>query len=368
MLKETFYPLLFFNLYTMKNSLLLFVSVLFVTILNAQELKKDKEYKVLCVSFYNLENLFDTIVDPDPNKILQDDFTPNGAHQFTAKRYQEKLENMAKVIADLGVETTPDGPAILGVAEIENRQVLEDLVAMPAIKDRNYKIVHYDSPDARGIDVALLYQEKYFNFESSQKFVLLDPEDPNHHTRDQLLVSGTIDGEKFHFMVAHWPSRRGGERASRPGRVRAAELGLKVMDSLRAEDASAKIIYMGDLNDDPTSYSLKKVFKSKPQVKSIQSGDLFNAFETHYKQGIGTLAWRDSWNLFDQLILSDALIEKGNNFDSYKYFKSKVFNAPYLKNPEGSFAGYPLRTYVGTNWQGGYSDHFPVYIYLIKEK
>lgn len=335
---------------------------------SAQKLNEDKSYEVLCVGFYNLENLFDTIIDPDTNKILQDDFTPHGPKKFTAERYQQKLENLAKVIADMGTKTTPDGPAVLGVCEIENRQVLEDLVAMPAIEDRNYKIVHYDSPDRRGIDVALLYQEKYFQYDTSFTFAVKDPENDNWYTRDQLLVSGSVNGEKFHFMVAHWPSRRGGQKRSAPKRALAACVGKSIMDSLMAHEPESKFIYMGDLNDDPVSPSLKKTLGTIGKIDKIQSGDFYNPMEELYKKEGGTLAWRDNWNLFDQMITSSNLVESGDDFSSFKLYKTYIHNANYLKNQEGSFKGYPKRTYVGTTWQGGYSDHFPVYLYLLKEK
>ena len=345
-------------------------SVVFIqfSVAFGQQLVDGKQYNVVCVGFYNLENLHDTIIDPDPNKVLQDDFTPNGDKHFDSKKYHMKLENMARVIADLGTDSQPDGPAVLGVCEIENITVLQDLVAMPSISGRNYKIVHYDSPDRRGIDVALLYQEKYFQYESSAPFTVKDPSDTSFYTRDQLLVNGKIGGESFHFIVAHWPSRRGGERRSRPKRMLAAQLGMSIMDSIRKVEPEAKIIYMGDLNDDPVSYSIKNVMLTEGDITKVQPGQLYNPMEKHFLQGIGTLAWRDSWNLFDQFMCTSTMVETGSDFSTYKLFKAKVFNEAYLKGATGSFAGYPFRTYVGSNWQGGFSDHFPVYLYLIKEK
>lgn len=351
-----------------KNTFNLLIGLVVSCSLFGQKLAPGKNYEVAVVGFYNLENLFDTIVDSDVNKILQDDFTPEGDHRFTSERYQEKLENLSRVIGDMAKETTPDGPAVLGICEIENRQVVEDLVAMPSIKDRNYKVVHYDSPDRRGIDVGFIYQEKYFKLESSKQYPLRNPEEPDFYTRDQLLVSGDLNGERMHFIVAHWPSRRGGEKRSRPGRILAAELALHIMDSIREQEPNAKIMFMGDLNDDPLSYSMKKVMESEGDIEKVEANGLYNPMEKFYKLGIGTLAWRDNWNLFDQMVLTSPLVETGSDFSSYKFFKAKVFNEPYLKQTSGSFAGYPLRTYVGTTWQGGFSDHFPVYILLIKEK
>lgn len=332
-----------------------------------QHLEQGKKYGVLAVGFYNLENLFDTLVDPDPNKILQDEFTPHGKNKFTSERYHQKLENLSKVLAEIGTETTPDGLAVIGVSEIENKEVLVDLVAMPSLKDRNYQIVHYHSPDKRGIDVALLYQPKYFEYDTSFSYTLRDPADTGFYTRDQLLVSGKLEGEPFHFMVAHWPSRKGGQKRSEPKRILAAELAKHMMDSLYAVDPSAKYIYMGDLNDDPTSPSIKKVLAASGDIAKTPESGLYNPMEDLFKKGIGTLAWRDVWNLFDQLICSESLIEQGSNFDSYKLYKAKVFNEAYLKQTEGSFKGYPFRTYVGGEWQGGYSDHFPVYLYLVRQ-
>lgn len=335
---------------------------------SAQELDNAKSYNVVCVGFYNLENLFDTIVDPDVNKILQDDFTPEGAHRFTSDRYHQKLENLSKVIAELGTATTPHGAAVIGVAEVENIHVLEDLVAMPALKDRNYKIVHYDSPDKRGIDVGFLYQERYFKLDTSMIFHTIDPENSDWYTRDQLVMSGKIDGEPFHFVVAHWPSRRGGQKRSEPKRMLAADLGKHIIDSIQGVDPSAKVIYMGDLNDDPTSNSLKKNLGTVGRIDKVEAGNLYNPMEQFFKNGIGTLAWRDNWNLFDQLICTSNLIETGKDYSTYKFFKATVYNESYLKVTEGSYKGYPKRTYVGTTWQGGYSDHFPVFLYLIKEQ
>lgn len=341
---------------------------LFLIAICYSTIAQEKTYKLVCIGFYNLENLFDTIVDPDTSKILQDDFTPDGAHAYTAERYQQKLENLSLVISKMGTEMSPDGPAILGVSEIENRQVLEDLVKMPLIKDRNYKIAHYESPDRRGIDVGLLYQEKYFTLESTKSIKLHNPEDPDFRTRDQLLVSGELDGERMHFMVAHWPSRRGGQKRSAPKRVLAAQTGKAAIDSIKQAEPNAKVIYMGDLNDDPTNGSVKDVFntKSKPE-KVTKDAHFFNPMEPFFKKGIGTLAWRDSWNLFDQLICTKPLVTAEKDYSTYKFYKAVVYNEEFLKNKEGSYKGYPKRTYVGTTWQGGYSDHFPVYLYLIKE-
>jgi hypothetical protein len=329
----------------------------------SQEDKKD--YLVTCVGFYNLENLFDTIVDLDTNKILQDEYTSKGKKGWTSERYHEKLGNMSKVIADLGVEVTPDGVAILGVSEIENKSVLEDLVKTDKLKNRAYEIVHYDSPDKRGIDVGLLYNPKYFKVTSSSS-ISLRTIDTTFYTRDQLLVSGLLNGEKIHVVVAHWPSRSGGEKRSRPRRASAADLGRIIIDSLQAIDPNAKIFYMGDLNDDPTDPSVKTHLKGVGKKEEVKKDNLFNPWESYFKKGIGTLAYRDTWNLFDQILVTPSLI--GKNYSSYKYYKAKIYSKPYLIQSSGKYKGYPLRTHAGGIYMAGYSDHFPVYLFLIKEK
>ena len=340
-------------------SLLLTVAI--VGSLFSQE--KGKEYLVTGIGFYNLENLFDTLIDPDPNKILQEDFTPKGQKKWTAEHYQEKLGNMAKVISELGTEVIPDGLAVLGVCEVENKSVLEDLVKVKSIKERGYKVVHYDSQDKRGIDVGLLYNPKYFKVISSKNFSLRSV-DTTFYSRDQLLVTGLLNGEKIHVIVAHWPSRRGGEKRSKPRRASAAKLGRMIVDSLQANDPKTKVFYMGDLNDDPTDESVKKHLRGQGKKENMKKGDLFNPWENYYKKGIGTLAYRDAWNLFDQILVSKSLL--GKNYASLKLYKSKIFSKAYLKNSIGRYKGYPFRTYSFGTYIGGYSDHFPVYMFLIK--
>ena len=324
---------------------------------------QQKEYKVAAIGFYNVENLFDTEDDP---LIRDSEFTPNGRKAWSPELYQKKLTNMASVISKIGTETTPDGLAILGVSEIENRRVLEDLVVQPEIADRHYQIVHHDSPDLRGIDVALLYNPKYFKLSGSKPFpLLLYREDSSRvFTRDVLLVKGTMEGEDMYFLVNHWPSRSGGEKASRPKRNAAADLCKHIIDSLLAEDVQAKIMLMGDLNDDPVSPSVKKHLKAKGEREAIKAGDLYNPMMDFYRKGLGTLAYRDAWSLFDMVIISSGLLDNKNN--GYQYYQSGIFNPPWLLQKSGQFKGYPHRTFGGDTFLGGYSDHFPVYVFLVK--
>ena len=327
---------------------------------------QENSYKINTIAFYNLENLFDFEDDP---LTFDDDRTPNGKDHWTEEIYRTKIKNMASVISTIGRDVTGTSPAIIGVCEIENRRVLEDLVNDDSLRQENYGIVHFDSPDRRGIDVALLYRKKVFTPTHYKAYPLLiytdhDP-DQRIFTRDQLLVSGILDGEKIHVLVNHWPSRSGGEARSRPKRIKAAKLNRKIIDSLFSDDPYAKIITMGDFNDDPNSLSIKKVLMVKRKRKGLKIKEFYNPMEKMFKKGLGTLAWRDSWNLFDQILISTELTD--TNYSSYRFYQAGIFNKSNLANSYGRYRGYPFRSFANGSFTGGYSDHFPVYIYLIKE-
>lgn len=342
-------------------TIFLFLSAIYFQPLYGQE---EKTYEAICIGFYNLENLFDTI--PQEELFLYEEFTPKGPKQWTSERYYEKLDNLAKVISEIGTDIVPAGVAILGISEVENRSVVEDLVKHERIKERNYRIVHYDSPDRRGIDVGLIYQPAYFEVTNSKTYTLTMEGDTNFKTRDQLLVSGILNGmDKIHVLVNHWSSRRGGEKASRPKRNAAGKLARHITDSLLALDKNAKIIILGDLNDDPVNPSVRTYLRARGDQKELKKGDLFNPMHELYKEGLGSLAYRDSWNLFDQVIISQGLL--GNDYSDFTFYRAGIFNRKYLLQKEGAYAGYPFRTYGGGVYLGGYSDHFPVYILLIKE-
>ena len=295
-----------------------------------------KTYKIRTVAFYNLENLFDTVND---SLTFDDDRTPDGKDNWTIERYNHK---------------------------IENRQVVEDLLNHPHLREKDYGIIHYDSPDERGIDVALLYKKEAFLPTSfvSLRLLLTNENDYRDYTRDQLVVSGLLDGEEMHFIVNHWPSRSGGEARSKPNRIEAARLNKRIIDSISELSPKAKIISMGDLNDDPIDDSLKKILKTKGKVADLENSDLYNPMEILYKKGIGSLAYRDRWNLFDQIYFTANIVQESP--DQYRFWKAGVYSPSYLIDKKGQYKGYPLRTYAGGNYIGGYSDHFPVYIHLIK--
>ncbi|MFS4454597.1 endonuclease/exonuclease/phosphatase family protein [Maribacter sp. 2304DJ31-5] len=326
--------------------------------------QNDPRYKLRTIAFYNLENLFDTKND---TLVFDDDRTPEGKDNWTLERYQKKLAHLSKVIAQIGAEKRSYAPDIVGVCEVENKQVLVDLIDYPNLREKNYGIVHFDSPDERGIDVALLYKKKSFLPISlkSHRLLLIDDEGNRNYTRDQLVVEGLLDDEKMYFLVNHWPSRSGGETRSRPYRIKAAQLNKRIVDSIRRLDINAKIIGMGDFNDDPIDPSFKKVLNVKGKIKQLDSIDLFGPMEQLFKKGSGSLAYRDKWNLFDQIYMTSNFLNPSKS--SYSYWKAGIFTPDYLIDPKGRYKGYPLRTYAGGNYIGGYSDHFPVYIYLIKK-
>lgn len=347
----------------MKNSL--FIAALVCLALPAFAQKGDN-YKVAAIGFYNLENLFDTLDTPDKR---DEEFLPGSRLRWNTEKYVSKQANMAKVISQLATDLSPDGVAILGVSEVEDRKVLEDLVAQPALKSRDYHIIHYESPDERGIDVGLLYQPKYFEPISSRAIpvVLKNPKTgiPDY-TRDVLYVAGKFDGDTIHILVNHWPSRRGGQAASAWARAVAAGVGKAVADSLKQVNPNAKILIMGDLNDDPDSKSLTDVLKARRSADNLKPDELYNPMFDLYRDGNGTLAYKDAWDLFDQMILSKGFVHK--EAGGWQLYKAQVFRKPWLLQTEGAFRGYPFRTFVGDIFINGYSDHLPVFLYFLKKK
>jgi len=325
---------------------------------------QQKSYEVAAVCFYNFENLFDP--EDDPRNWGDDDFTPGGAYHYTEAVYREKLHNLAEALRQIGTKLTPDGPALIGTAEIENGRVLADLAAQPEIRDRHYRYVHFEGPDSRGIDVALLYHPGYFKVLAART-VAVDISryaEKGGRTRDILYVAGLLAGDTVHVLVNHWPSRRGGEAASAPLRATAAATGKRLIDSLLHDHPGARIILMGDLNDDPVSPSVVKVLGAAGDKRKVTPGGLYNPWVQFYKKGIGTLGYNDTWSLFDQIILSSTWLHRDST--RWRYYKAEVFNRDFLKTRSGRYKGYPHRSFDGSRWINGYSDHFPTVIYLIR--
>ncbi|MCX7546399.1 endonuclease/exonuclease/phosphatase family protein [Xanthomarina sp. F1114] len=348
----------------MKN-LKFWLAALFLTAFLNIHAQEKKTYKVHTIAFYNLENLFDTVNDPEKN----DEASPIMEMKGDVEEvYKKKVSNMARVIADIGKDITNNSPVILGVAEVENRKVMEDIANDPQLIDKDYGIIHYDSPDRRGIDVGLYYQKKLFTpiHTSSHELLIYDDNTRKRvYTRDQLLVSGKLEDEMIHVIVNHWPSRRGGEARSRPKRVAAAKLNKKMIDSLQTIDPYAKIFIMGDLNDDPTNASVKEVLNAKKEKEDVELKGIYNPFESFFKMGIGSNAYRDSWSLFDQILMTQPLLEK--DYSSFRFYKAGIFNENYLITKRGRWKGYPFRSFADGGFTDGFSDHFPSYVILIKE-
>ena len=339
---------------------LLLLGILIYTAGLAQDLSS---HQVAAIAFYNFENLFDTLDDP---KKFDEDFTPRGDYHYTGAVYRAKLHNLATVLQQLGREITPDGAAIIGTAEIENARVLQDLVAQPEIKARGYRFVHFESPDSRGIDVAMLYNPKYFTVLRARALYtnISESGEKGGKTRDVLYVTGILAGDTTHVFVNHWPSRRGGEAASASLRTLAARVSKRVIDSLTKKNPATRILVMGDLNDDPTDPSVTQGLGAKGDIWKIKPGGLYNPWTAFIRKGIGTLGYNDSWNLFDQIMLSSGWLQPQGKH--WKYHKSEIFNRDFLKEKFGRYKGYPHRSFEGTRWINGYSDHFPVIVYLVK--
>ena len=336
-----------------------------------QDQQQERRYQMYGVMFYNLENLFDTI---NNNGVYDKEFSPEGARQWNGTKYWQKQHNMAYTIGQMEVNGSPAvGPVIIGVSEIENITVLQDLVRQPEIKDRRYQIVHHDSPDRRGVDVGLLYNPRFFKVlnVTNQRINKYLPDYPEFRSRDQLCVTGMLAGEKVSVIVNHWPSRLGGEEQSSYLREAAGRMARETMDSLLRDDPNQGIIFMGDLNDDPQNKSCSEAVGAKKEIKDClaEPGSCFNPWWNILNRGIGTLGYKGNWNLFDQIIITDYFLK---NFESMEkptltFLRAEVLNRKFLRSNEGDRQGYPLRTFSGGVFLNGYSDHFPTMIYLVKE-
>lgn len=317
--------------------------LLLITIYSCDAQNKSSTNKTV-VAFYNVENLFDTKDDP---KTWDDDFTPKGSYRYTDKIYNQKLHNIAKVINEIN-------PTIMGLAEVENNTVLKDLLNQPEINNQ-YKYVWFNSPDPRGIDVALLYNSSKFKVIASHNYPVVYT---GMKTRDVLYVCGEMNGETVHILVNHWPSRREGERESEPKRIAAAKVNKRIVDSLFKKDANSKIFIMGDMNDNPDNNSIAKALGASPALKT-KKGYLYNPWAAIYKSGKGTSVYHNQWDHFDQLIISGAVVDgKGLHYKS-----ADIFDEDFIRNTKYEDA-YPLRSFKGNNWANGYSDHFPIVMYL----
>lgn len=316
------------------------IALLFTfNICSAQENKKK-----CSIAFYNVENLFDTVDDPNT---ADEEFTPKGAYRYTEKVYAQKLHNIATVINKLNA-------VIVGLAEIENSTVLKDLVAQPELKKHNYKFAWYDSPDPRGIDVALLYNSEHFKLLQSKIYPVRMR---GLRTRDVLHVSGVLQGDTVQILVNHWPSRGEGLQESIPKRLAAAQVNKKIVDSLLSKNSRNKIIIMGDMNDNPTDENITKVLGAG----SAKTNTLYNPWADIYRSGKGTSVFHKKWDHFDQVIISSAWLKNS----SWHFENAEIFDEDFVRNTKYADA-YPFRSFNGKNWNNGYSDHLPVILHLSK--
>lgn len=318
------------------------------------------------VAFYNLENLFDTI---NNNGKYDLEFSPKGSYRWDGKKYWSKIKNIGYSISQMTTRTTPDGPAVIGVSEIENITVLQDLVKDPQIKDRNYGIIHHDSPDRRGVDVGLLYNPKFFRPLRTTNHVLAIDSMPWFKTRDQMCVVGLLGNKvtgysRVAVIVNHWPSRRGGEKQSSYLREAAARLTRSIADSLYKIDPKIGVIVMGDLNDDPHNKSVAETLGAVKNIEKTVAGGFFNPFWEKLDKGIGSYIYRGGWDLFDQIIVNKNIVDGACGV---KYYGAEVLNKPFLLQQDGQYKGYPLRTFSSGAWTNGYSDHLPTEIFLTQE-
>lgn len=331
---------------------------------------------VVPIAFYNLENLFDTIhdvvwVEKNGQQVKVDkndyEYLPDGSNHWNTMKYTSKLKNMSYALSQLAIDVQPNGPAIIGVSEVENRRVLEDLVSQPDLAKRGYKIIHEEGPDRRGVDCAFLYNPRMFKYSHHILVPYIYPDDDTTHaTRGFLVATGKILGEEINCIVNHWPSRFNGSflREHAGKQVRA------IVDSLQKENPNAKIIIMGDMNDDPDNKSMAEALGAKRKDTDCGPKDLWNPWWDHLrKRGVGTLKYRGEWNLFDQIVFTGNLLKhnKKDGYSTLTYFKHEVFNREFLFQQDGMFKGNPLRTHAGGTWLNGYSDHLPTIVYFAKE-
>jgi predicted extracellular nuclease len=341
------------------HSFLIFLSVFFMGLSScAFAQKKDKGSKEeAIVAFYNVENLFDTIDDP---LTIDEDFTPTGKLEWNAPRYTEKLSRISEVFDLLPGEL----PVFIGLCEIENRLVLNDLVKQPSIKkgvkNQTYEIIHADSPDERGIDVAAIYDAsrlKDVRFEY-YTIALPDPKDPN--TRDLLHAHGKMGTDEIHFFVNHWPSRSGGQAESEPNRFAVAALLKSKIEAVLSEDPNAKILIMGDFNDHPNDKSIYEVLGANDQPSST----LYNQMYAIHAEGNGSYFYKGEWGALDQMITSSGFMSaKGWHVDEQA---AGVLRDEKILFRDKEGVARPSRSYAGDSYKGGYSDHLPVFIKLQK--
>lgn len=356
----------------MKRSFIV-AALLLLMSLSASAQKTQQNY---VIGFYNLENLFDIYDDPVKN---DNEFLPEGKNKWTQAKYEKKLHNMAKVIRSMA-DNNKRWHTILGISEIENRLVIEDLVSQPEIADANYQIVHYDSPDRRGVDVALLYKPDQFTYLDSESIPFdfnsdidfSDTDTSYFKTRDILMVHGLIAGEHFAFYVAHLPSRIGGKGGNL--RSRGAEIIYNHSRRMEAKYPGIKIVAMGDMNDNPTDDSMAKYLHGQERLENVTPTEFYSPYISMLKAGYGSLCYQGVWSIYDLELVNYNLAHAPNGGlkiqpvtkNHGKEYYGVVFKRPWMTTQKGQYKGYPFRTFSNGAFVGGYSDHYPTYIVVGK--
>jgi len=306
------------------------------------------------IAFYNTENLFDIYNDRSKH---DRDYLPNSERRWTKKRYQNKLNKIGLAISKIGLAETGNLPSIIGLAEVENGKVIRDLLDTTHLKNSPYDYVHFNSKDERGMDVAFIYNTTKFTVTHSEIYAIQfeRPEGGDDFTRDILLVTGMLQGETISVLVNHWSSRREGTQLSEVKRLQASEKVSEIIKDIQTKQADAKIIIMGDFNDDPHCKSITQL---------IENNNLFNPMNTLRSYNRGSLVHHRKWHLFDQIMFTMPFFESRANHLEFE--SANIFDADFLKEYKGRYKGTPFRTYAGEKHKGGYSDHFPVYMMLKK--
>ncbi|MGM9688687.1 MAG: endonuclease/exonuclease/phosphatase family protein [Alloprevotella sp.] len=376
----------------MKRSVLSFALLLLAlftlsSFTQRQQAADQKSYAMYGVAFYNLENMFDTLHDAGKNDY---EYLPDGTNQWGKMKYEAKLHNMARVLSELCTDKLPMGPAVVGLSEVENERVLQDLLKQPELAKRGWRYVDYPGVDRRGVECAFFYNPRFFQLENSMIVpyyyapsgriddpllgFYTDSEgqvraytelkgDTTHITRGFLVMSGRLAGERIHFIVNHWPSRAAGDEVRQRAGFQVRQLVLALM----AAEPDSKVIVMGDMNDDPNNKSMTLQLGCVSEPGKVKKPtDMYNPwYNTLYKVGQGTLLYNGQWNLFDQIVVSGNLV--GKDRSTLKFYQHAIFMRDYLFQQEGRYKGNPLRTHAGGVWLNGYSDHLPTQIYLVKE-
>ena len=335
------------------------ILLLSLLILTGCSVKKIGKTEIAKIAFYNVENLFDTIDDPNVN---DEEFTPEGRQNWNSEKYATKLEHISQVFLSMD---SSQAPALIGMAEVENRQVLEDLIQKSHLSDFKYKIIHQESPDFRGIDVALIYRPDIYDPIVNNWFAINFPFDSAYTTRDILYSKGNIFGDKvLHIFVNHWTSRSGGQEVTDTKRNFIATFLKSKTDSILSIEPNANILIMGDLNDNPTDVSITESLNALPISGPILKNKLYNLSLHKFQNGEGTLYY-NSWDLFDQMIVSGNLLIENSSL-IIAPSSIEIYNPDWIVFEDNKGIKRPNRTASGNRYYGGYSDHLPVYITIKK--